>query len=120
LHESEGKLGQEDLLVAHEETTLYPSVNSHTDLLSKVNNTLLVIVVKLRVFDSLEEEGLERLERVLIHVIDNTELDEQEVKGGTFSGDTSVNLTKIVNADFSLFGLNLLALNFGRGGFGDL
>lgn len=83
--------------MTHEETTLHPSVNSHTNLLSKVNHTLFIIVVKLSVFDSLEEEGLERLKRVLIHVIHNAQLDEQEVKGGTFSGDTSVDLTKVVN-----------------------
>jgi hypothetical protein len=113
LHKSESKLGQEDLLVTDEETTLHPSVNSHTDLLSKVDNTLLVIVVKLCLFDSLEEESLEGLERVLVHVIHNTKLDKQKVKGGTFSSYTSVDLTKIVNGDFSLFGLDLLALNFG-------
>jgi len=118
LHQSESKLSEEDLLVTHKETTLDPSVNSHTNVLSQVKHALLIIIVVLSELNSLKEEGLERFERVLVHVVNNAKLNEQEVKGGTLTSDTSVNFTEVVNSDFSLLGLNLLALNLGRGGFG--
>jgi len=111
LHESESKLSQENLLVTHEETTLDPSVDCHSDGLSEVNDTFLIVIVRGSVVDGLKEEGLEGLERVLVHVIDDAKLDKQEVKGGTLGRDTSVNLTKVVDSDFGLFSLNLLTLN---------
>jgi hypothetical protein len=64
-------LGQEDLFMAHEETTLDPSVDGHSDGLSEVNDTFLIVIVRGSVVDGLKEEGLEGLERVLVHVIDD-------------------------------------------------
>jgi hypothetical protein len=59
LHESESKLSQENLLVTHEETTLDPSVDCHTDVLAEVKHTLVFIIIGLGILNSLEEEGLE-------------------------------------------------------------
>jgi len=59
LHKSECELSQEDLLVAHEETTLDPSVDCHTDVLAEVKHTLVFIIIGLGILNSLEEEGLE-------------------------------------------------------------
>jgi hypothetical protein len=111
-------LGQEDLFMAHEETTLDPSVDGHSDGLSEVNDTFLIVIVRGSVVDGLKEEGLEGLERVLVHVIDNAKLDKQEVKGGTLGRNTSVNLTKVVDSYFGLFSLNLLTLNLSGCGLG--
>ncbi len=51
-------------------------------------------------------------------MVNNAQLDQQEVKGGTLGSDASVNLTKVVNGDFGLFSLNLLALNLSGCGLG--
>jgi len=101
--------------VTHEETTLDPSVDCHSDLHSEVNDTSLNIVGLLSIFDSFEEESRERLQRILIHVVNDTKLDKQEVKHSTFSCDTSVHLTKVVDGDFGLLGLSLLLLDLDGG-----
>jgi hypothetical protein len=62
LHDAEGKLAQENLLVALKEAATNPLVNSHTDLLSESKHTLFVVVKLLSLLNSLEEEGSERLE----------------------------------------------------------
>lgn len=67
--------------MADEETTLHPLVDSHTDVESEVNHTFLFILVGISVLNSLEEEGLEGLKRVLVHVVHVVESDEQEVQG---------------------------------------
>ena len=118
MHESECQLRQEDLLVAHKEAALDPSVNGHADVLSQVQNAFVVVWLLFSLLDSLEEESLERLERVLVHVVDNAQLDQQEVQSGTFGCDASVDLAEVVNCNFSLFSFDLLALNLSRGGFG--
>jgi hypothetical protein len=104
--------------VTHEETTLDPSVDGHTDVLSQVEHALVLVFIGIGELNGLEEEGLEGLEGVLVHVVDNTELNEQEVEHGTFGSDASVGLTQVVNGDFSLLGLDLLALNLGGSSLG--
>ena len=105
--------------MANEETALDPFVYDHSDELShQVDDTLLIVRVGFSVVNGLEEEGLEGLKRVLVHVVDDAQLDQQEVKGGTLGSDASVNLTKVVNGDFGLFSLNLLALNLSGCGLG--
>lgn len=89
-HESERELGEEDLLVSFEETTGDPLVDCDTDHQDKELHTLINIFLLLSLVNSLEEEVLEGLERVLVHVVDNPQLDQQEVKHGTFSGNWTI------------------------------
>jgi hypothetical protein len=61
LEKTEGELSQEDWLVSYLKTTLNPSVDSHTDVESKINNTQLLNFIEFSVLNSLEEECLEGL-----------------------------------------------------------
>lgn len=105
--------------MTYKQTTGYPLVNSHTNHLSKCKHTGFFIVESLSLVDSLKEESLERLKRVLIHVVDDVQTKKQEVKSGTFSCDTSICLTELVDCLLSDLGFLLLALNFSRSSFGD-
>lgn len=100
--------------MSFEETTRYPLVNGHSDGFSKIKYTFLFIFGLLSSVNSLEEEVLEGGKRVLIHCINVTKLNEQEVKHGTFSGNSSVDLSKGVNVLLSLFGNSYLSGNFVR------
>jgi hypothetical protein len=118
LHKSEGDHASEDLLVLFEETSGHPLVNGHSDHGSEGKYSLLVVLNELSLLNSLKEEGVERLKRVLVHVVDDLELDEQEVKHGSLGSNSSVNLSGFVNLNFSLSGLSLLDLDLSRGLFG--
>jgi len=74
-HESERELGEEDLLVSFEETTGDPLVDDNTDHQDKEFNSLFNIFLLLSLLNSVKEELLEGLERVLVHVVDNPQLD---------------------------------------------
>ena len=54
-----------------EETSGYPLVDCDTDHLDKVWHTNLLLLGWFSLLNSLEEEVLEGLERVLVHVIDD-------------------------------------------------
>ena len=95
-----------------EETTGYPLVNGHSDHLSKCKHSWLFFIELLCLLNSLEEESDEGFKRVLIHVINDTQCDKQEVKHGTLSGNSTIDFTKDVNLDFSVLGNELLSLNF--------
>lgn len=79
--------------MALEETTRDPLVDRDSDHLDQVWNTDLKIFRLLSLINSLEEEVLEGLERVLVHVINDAELNEQEVKHSSFCGNRSVGLS---------------------------
>lgn len=51
-------------------------------------------------------------------MVNDTELDKQEVKGGTFCCNTSVDFSEQVNRLFSFFSDHLLLLNLSGGGLG--
>ena len=76
LHQAECHLDKEDLLVLFEETTRNPLINGHSDLLSEGNYTLLFFFKLFCFIHSFEEESCERLKRVLVHIVDNAELDQ--------------------------------------------
>jgi len=103
-----------------EETSGDPLVDSHPDHLSESENSWLFILELLGLLNSLEEEGSEGLKRVLVHVSDNAQLNEQEVEHGTFGSDSSIDLSEGVDLDLSIFGNCLLCLNFHRCLLGDL
>ena len=100
--------------MTYKQTTGNPLVNSHADHLSKGKYTWLFFVESFSLINSLKEESLEGLKRVLIHMVDDVQTKEQEVKCGTFSSNTSVCLTELVDSCFSLLSFQLLALNFSR------
>jgi len=112
LHKSEGDHTSEDLLVLFEQTSGYPLVNGHSDHGSEGKYSLLVIFDELSLLNSLEEEGVKRLKRVLVHVVNDLQLDQQEVKHGSFRSNSSVNFSGQVNLNFCLSSLSLLDLDF--------
>lgn len=59
LHQSEGELAHEDLLVTLEETAGHPLVDGHTDAVDQSLHSLFVLLELVSLLDSLEEEGLE-------------------------------------------------------------
>lgn len=98
--------------MTYKQTTRYPLVDCHSDHLSKSKHARLFIVESLSLVNSFEEESLERLERVLIHVVDDIQSEEQEVKCGTLSCYASVCLTELVDGLLGDLGFLLLTLNF--------
>lgn len=106
LHESEGKKCEEDQLVLFKESSNNPLADGVSDLLAEVIDTMFIVV--LHELDGLEEEVLEGVQGVLIHILDEIQLNDQEIEHGTFSGDHSVELSGVVNFNFGDFGLILL------------
>ena len=80
LHETESDEGEEDLLMAYEEPSRYPLVNGLSNHFLKCFNSWFFLFELFCLVNSLEEEGREALQRVLVHVVDNAELNEEEVK----------------------------------------
>jgi len=119
LHESEGEERHEDLLVAFEKTTGDPSEDSHADNLHKSLHTVIIILELVTLVHGLEEEHREGLKGVLVHVVDNTELDNQEVEHSAFSSNSSVDFTTLVDVSLSNLGNSLLLLDSGRSLLGD-
>jgi hypothetical protein len=105
-------LGHEDLLVTLVETARNPLVNGLSDLLTQAQTSFENILAFWRLLNSLEEECLERLERVLVHELNYIELDEQEVQHGALSGNDTVYFSELVDFLFFNDSLGLLALNF--------
>ncbi len=69
-------------------------------------------------FDSFEEELDETLEWILVHVVDDTQGDTEEIKHGTFRGDWTIDFSLCVDVDLCDFGdlwllLNLVSSDFG-------
>jgi len=95
-----------------EKTSRNPLVNGHSNDFSQRHNSNLIILIQLSLLDSFEEESSERLEGVLVHLINDAKLDKQEIEHGTFSCNSSINFSKNVNLDFGVFSDKLLLTNF--------
>lgn len=106
--------------MAFEETTSDPSVDVHADLLYEIKYTRVIIIVLVSSSNSVEEEQVEGLKRVLVHVGNNAKFDAQEVEHSTFSRDSSVDFTRDSNSLLSLFSNDLLSLNSGGSLFSSL
>jgi hypothetical protein len=100
--------------MAFEETTGDPLVNDDTDHQDQELYASIDIFLFFSLFNGIEEELGEGLKRVLVHVIDNPELNEQEIKHGTFGSDWTIRFSGLVNLSFSDLSLNLLILNDSR------
>jgi len=105
--------------VAFEKTTSNPCEDSHTDDLYKSLNAVIVILKLLTFVNSIEEVDREGLERVLVHVVDYTHLDDQEIEHSAFSSDSSVHFTTFIDVSLSYLGNSLLLLDSGRSLLGD-
>jgi hypothetical protein len=111
LHKSEGQLASEDLLMFLEETSGNPLVNGHSNDVSEIKHSNLIILIQFSLFNSLEEESGEGLKRVLIHLINDAKLDEQEIEHSSLGGNSSVDFSQQINLDFSFLGNDLLFLD---------
>jgi hypothetical protein len=98
--------------VTFEQTTGYPLEDSHTNLAHKIAYFLFVIILLRGFCNSFVVEHAERLERVLVHRINNVHLDQQEIQHGSFSGNWSVDFTGFSNNLFSNFSFSLGDFNF--------
>lgn len=100
--------------MAFEKSTCYPSKDSHADHLYESLNAFIIILELITFIYSFEEEHRERFERVLVHVIYNTQFNDKEVEHSTFSRDSSVDFTRLVNVSFSSLSNFLLLLDSSR------
>lgn len=69
-------------------------------------------------FDGFEEELNETFKWILIHVVDDTKWDTQEIQHGALCSDRSVNFSLSVNVNFCNFSYFWLLLNLVGGDFG--
>jgi len=113
LHESEDNECQENEFVLLEETTRDPLIDGRTDIQNQGLNTSFI--TDLCSIDGFEEESDEGFQGVLIHVIHDTQRNNQEVKHGTFSCYDSVVLSLNVDFSFCDFSFLLLFSNFNSG-----
>lgn len=120
LHQPEGELASENEMMSHEETSQYPLIDGHSDDFPQSEDSRLLLFESFGLVDSLEEEGGERLERVLVHVVNNAEFDEHEIEHGTLGSHSSVDLSGKVDLLLCLDGNDLLLLDLGGGLLGDL
>jgi len=97
--------------MAFEKTTRDPLVDCDSYHETKQFNAVINIISLFSLFNCFEEEGLERLKWVLVHVVNDPQLDEQEVKHGTFCSDGAVRLSWNVNFFLGLPRNNLLLLD---------
>lgn len=100
-HQSESDHREEDELVLLEQSSRYPLVNSESNVLNELGRTCFISFWGL--FDSLEEEFNEALQRVLIHMIDDAEGDTKEVEHSTFSSDRTIDFSLSIDIDFCKF-----------------
>ena len=76
-----------------EETTRNPLVDHDSDHLDEVGDANLQLLRSLCLLDSIEEEVLEGLKRVLVHVIDNPKLDQKEIEHRSLGSNRTISLS---------------------------
>lgn len=69
-HQVERQLRQENQLVSLEQSTTNPRENGHTKSVAEIENPPLNVVGWLGLRNGLHKEGDERVEGVLVHVVD--------------------------------------------------
>jgi len=102
-----------------EESTCNPLEYGHSNYTNQICDLFFVIFKLCAFSNSLVEEHGEGLKRVLIHRVNNVELDKQEIEHGSLCCNRSVDLTRLGNnlpCDLSYF---LLLLDFHRSLFGN-
>ena len=113
----EEKLRDHDKAVLTERPAVNPPEDGDTDCRAQRRDTELDVVRLWRLgstLDRLEEEGRERLKRVLVHVINVPELDKQKVYPARFLRDLAVLVTGLVDENLGLLRLLDLGVNLGR------
>jgi hypothetical protein len=118
LHETEGQQTEENQFVAFEESTHHPLANAVADSANHFFNTGFVLDSHLS--DSLSEENIEGIQRVLVHMVDHIQRDDQEVQHGAFGGHRAIDFALLVNLDFGLAGNFGLGLDFLRSLLSDI
>mmetsp|Transcript_43098 Transcript_43098/g.100602 ORF Transcript_43098/g.100602 Transcript_43098/m.100602 type:complete len:479 (-) Transcript_43098:2669-4105(-) len=118
LEQLEGEHRTEDQLVALKESTIHPAEDGHTDDSNQPLNALSDVVSRLCAIDGFVQEVHEGIQRKLVHVLDEAQLNDQEEQHRTLRSDRTVELSRRV--DFYLCFLSLLYLdgNLLGGGFG--
>ena len=92
-----------------EEAPRNPLVDGISDVLDKFGNASFVLF--LSSLDGFEEELDEAFQGVLVHVVDDTKGDTQEVEHGSFSSHWTINLPLGININFCFLSLLGLLLN---------
>lgn len=100
-----------------EESTCNPLEDLHSNRTYKLPDPFFVIFVVGASGNGLVEEHTEGLKRVLIHRVNNVELDKQEIEHGSFCSNRSIDLTRFSNDLSCDLGDLLLLLNLSRSPF---
>lgn len=81
-HQTEGDHSQKSDSILLKQTTRHPLIDNVSDVLDQFFNTGFILTGS--PLDGFEEEEVERLKRVLVHVTNVVQRNNQEVQKGTF------------------------------------
>jgi hypothetical protein len=70
--------------------------------------------------DGLKEECIEGIQRILVHMVDYTETDYQEIEHSSFCGNQTINFSRGVDLYFGLLGLDTLFFDISGGLLGEV
>lgn len=112
LHQSESQKRKENEFMSFEKSSHDPL----TDIISNRSDQLFNsgFILHSHFGDSLSEENVERIQRILVHVIHNIKSNNEEIQHSTFSSNTSIDFSLSVDFNFSLSGILRLDFNFLR------
>lgn len=118
LHESEGEEREEDKFMAFEKSSHDPLADVVSDGSDEFLDSGLIL--HLHLGDGLTEEDVERVQRVLIHVVHDIQGNDQEIEHGAFGSYSSVDFSLSVDLDFGLSGDFGLSFDVLRSFLGDV
>lgn len=88
--------------MAFEETAHHPLANAVAD--GRDHDFDTGFILNSHFGDGFAEEDVERIQRVLIHVIDHIQSDNQEIEHSAFSSNGTIDFSLFVNLDFGVLG----------------
>mmetsp|Transcript_68376 Transcript_68376/g.120734 ORF Transcript_68376/g.120734 Transcript_68376/m.120734 type:complete len:238 (-) Transcript_68376:106-819(-) len=112
LQEPEGQHAAEDKLMIFEQTPIHPAEDRHAGRGDEALDPLVDIIGGLRPVDCFLQETQEGVERILVHVLDDTQLVHQEEEHGAFCSDRSVELARMIDFNLRTLRLRHLHRNF--------
>lgn len=112
LHQSESQKRQEDQFMSFEKTSHNPLTNIESNGSDQFFNSSFIL--NNHFSNSFSEENVEGIQRILIHMGNYIQSNDQEIQHSAFSSYTSIDFSLSVNFDFSLSGDFRLNFNFLR------